>query len=328
MTMTMHEQGGSRTTFPALRRQLGGWMLCAAMSLTACDGVAPYDGTIWDNPLPHSAYRGPVPLHGTYHSSAMNVNVGYNVVLPPEYDSHPGARFPVVYVLHGAGGNENSFLLALGLNPPAIGYINFDQSGIIVVYPNGGRQSKYYDAVPASPMHGHEMVETTIFYELIPHIDDNFRTIPSREGRAIMGSSMGGLGALRLAFKRPDMFSSVRSWSAAVFPTAHQAFNAIPGVDVGRYMFNNDGNLYEKGNPYNLAKQNADRIKSLGLGIHLSIGGDDGLLPNNQALIDVLYNAGIPHDALEIFPGIGHEWRVVSLDSLQWAKKYLSYTIN
>ena len=103
-------------------RQLSGWMLGAAMSLTACDRVAPYDGTIWDNPLPNSAYPGPVPIHGAYYSSAMNVNVGYNVVLPPEYDSHPDARFPVVYVLHGAGVDENGFLLAIGLNPPAIGY--------------------------------------------------------------------------------------------------------------------------------------------------------------------------------------------------------------
>jgi S-formylglutathione hydrolase FrmB len=324
MTMTIHEQGDSRTTSPALRRQLSGWTLCAAMSLTACDGVAPYDGTIWDNPLPHSAYPGPVPIHGTYFSSAMNVNVGYNVVLPPEYGSHPGARFPVVYVLHGAGGDENDFLVAIG--GPVIGYINFDQSGIIVVYPNGGRQSKYYDAVPGSPMYGHEMVETTILYELIPHIDDNFRTIPSRQGRAIMGISMGGLGALRFAFKRPDMFSSVRSWSAAVFLTGHQAFNAIPGVDVGRYMFNNDGNLYEEGSPYNLAKQNADWIKSLGLGIHMGIGGGDGFLPTNRALIDVLDSVGIPHDALEIFPGLGHESGVVSLDSLQWAKQYFLYT--
>jgi len=252
----------------------------------------------------------------------MNVNVGYNVVLPPEYDSHPNARFPVVYVLHGAGGNENSFLLAIGLNPPASGYINFDQSGIIVVYPNGGRQSKYYDAAPGSPMYGHEMVETTILYGLIFHVDGKFRTIPSREGRAIMGGSMGGLGALRLAFKRPDMFSSTRSWSAAIFPTADQAFKAIPGVDVGRYMFNSDGTLYEKGNPYNLAVQNAGSIKGFGLAIHMDIGEDDRLLPNNKSLVDVLDSVGISHDALKIFPGLGHEWGVVSLDSLQWAKQY------
>jgi len=217
-------------------------------------------------------------------------------------------------------------LMRIGLNPPAIGYINFDQSGIIVVYPNGGRQSKYYDAVPGSPMYGHEMVETTILYELIPHVDGKFRTIASRKGRAIMGGSMGGLGALRLAFKRPDMFSSTRSWSAAIFPTADRAFNAIRGVDVGRYIFNNDGTLYEMGNPYNLAKQKADSIKSFGLGIHMDIGGDDRLLPNNRALIDTLDSVGIPHDALKIFPGLGHEWGVVSLDSLQWAKQYFSST--
>jgi S-formylglutathione hydrolase FrmB len=289
-----------------------------AISLTACNRV-PYDGTVWDNPLP--SHPGPIAIHGTYHSSAMNVNVGYNVVLPAEYDSHPDARFPVVYLLHGAGGDENAFLFALGSN-------NFDQSGIIAVYPNGGRQSKYYDAAPGSRMYGHEMVETTILYELIPHVDRNFRTIPAREGRAIMGVSMGGLGALRFAFKRPDMFSSVRSWSAAIFPTADQAFNApgnAPGVDVGRYMFNNDASLYEKGNPYNLAKQNADWIKGLGLGIHMDIGGDDPLLPNNRALTDVLDSVGIAHDTLQIFPSLGHEFRVVSLDSLQWTKQYFSH---
>jgi hypothetical protein len=140
-------------------------LLVVAISLTACERV-PYDGTVWDNPLPDSSYPGPVPIHGTYHSSPMNLNVGYNVVLPPEYDSYPEARFPVVYVLHGGGGDENTFLIAnVGLNPPALGYINFDQSGIIVVYPNGGRQSKNYDAAPGSPMYGHEMVETTILYE-------------------------------------------------------------------------------------------------------------------------------------------------------------------
>jgi hypothetical protein len=101
--MTLREQGGSRAISPALRKQLSASMLSAAMCLTACDGVSPYDGTIWDNPLPDSAYPGPVPIHATYYSSAMNVNVGYNVVLPPEYHSHPNARFPVVYVLHGAG---------------------------------------------------------------------------------------------------------------------------------------------------------------------------------------------------------------------------------
>jgi hypothetical protein len=78
-------------------RLFAGWMLSAAMR--ACGYVAPYDATIWDNPIPDNAYPGPVPIHGAYYSSAMNVNVGYNVVLPPEYDLHPNARFPVVFCM-------------------------------------------------------------------------------------------------------------------------------------------------------------------------------------------------------------------------------------
>jgi hypothetical protein len=53
-----------------------------------------WDGTIWNNPLPDDAYPGPVPIHGTYYSQSMNVNVGYNVLLPPEYDG--STRFPVI----------------------------------------------------------------------------------------------------------------------------------------------------------------------------------------------------------------------------------------
>src|SRR5262245_52971236 len=159
--------------------------LIAAMILSACSKPL-WDGTIWNNPLPDYAYPGPVPIHGTYYSQSMNVNVGYNVLLPPEYDG--STRFPVIYVFGGLNSDENTYLVGgieAGFNP--------DRSGIIIVYGNGGRDSKYYDAAPGSPMYGHEMAETTITQELIPAIDHTFRTIQSREGRAIMGGSGGGL---------------------------------------------------------------------------------------------------------------------------------------
>jgi S-formylglutathione hydrolase FrmB len=202
----------------------------------------------------------------------------------------------------GGGSDENAYLVGgiqAGFNP--------DRSGIIIVYGNGGRDSKYYDAAPGSPMDGHEMAETTITQELIPAIDHTFRTIQSREGRAIMGLSGGGLASLRLAFKYPELFVAIRPTAAAIFPTAAEAFNAL-GDNVGYWMFNNDASYYEAGTPYTLAVQNADRIKSLGLGIHMQIGGDDGLLDNNQRLIQVLDSVGIPHEDLVIVPGVGHDW--------------------
>jgi endo-1,4-beta-xylanase len=56
---------------------------------------------------------------------------------------------------------------------------------------------------------GQWMAETTVIEELVPHIDATYRTIANRDGRAIQGMSMGGFGALKLAFKYPDLFSSV-----------------------------------------------------------------------------------------------------------------------
>ena len=172
-------------------------------------------------------------------------------------------------------------------------------------------------------MDGHEMAETTITQELIPAIDHTFRTIQSREGRAIMGLSGGGLASLRLAFKYPELFVAIRPTAAAIFPTAAEAFNAL-GDNVGYWMFNNNASYYEAGTLYTLAVQNADRIKSLGLGIHMQIGGDDGLLDNNQRLIQVLDSVGIPHEDLVIVPGVGHDWPAWGTDPYQWAKRYLS----
>jgi hypothetical protein len=88
----------------------------------------------------------------------MNVNVGYNVLLPPEYDG--STRFPVIYMFGGGGSDENTYLVSgveAGFNP--------DRSGFIIVYGNGSRDGKYYDAAPGSPLDGHQMVETTIILD-------------------------------------------------------------------------------------------------------------------------------------------------------------------
>ena len=56
----------------------------------------------------------------------------------------------------------------------------------------------------------------------------------------------------------------------------------------------------------------------------MQIGGDDGLLDNNQRLIQVLDSVGIPHEDLVIVPGVGHDWAAWGTDPYQWAKRYLS----
>ena len=160
---------------------------------------------VWSNP--HAA----LPKGVTHHqleSASMDRTVGFSVYLPDNYESS-ATRFPVVYFLHGHGGNENS-------DGPSFAKIvhRLAQAGevpaAICVFPNGG-VSGYRDH-PDDKI----MVETMITQELIPLVDDTFRTLPRRESRVIAGYSMGGAGALRLALLYPERFSAAASWAAAI----------------------------------------------------------------------------------------------------------------
>ena len=112
----------------------------------------------------------------------------------------------MLYWCHGMLGNENSEVSAP---------LDWSQE-LIWILPNGGRNTKYMDAVPGANMYGVEMVETTIIYELIPHVEANYRKIANRNGRAICGISMGGGGCLRLAAKYPELFKVAYSVCAAI----------------------------------------------------------------------------------------------------------------
>jgi enterochelin esterase-like enzyme len=154
--------------------------------------------------------KGPGLEHGSFRSQSMEFEVGYSVYLPDGYAQGKG-RYPVIYFLHGAGGNENSDaggfsglvrrLTAARKMTPAI-----------CVFPNGG-MSGYQDR-PAAKVMG----ETLLIKELIPLIDRTYRTQTNREGRVLAGFSMGGGGAVRLSLKYPDLFSAAAAWAGALQP--------------------------------------------------------------------------------------------------------------
>ena len=191
---------------------------------------------------------------------------------------------------------------------------------MLMVWLNAGRNSKYMDAAPGSPMYGVVMAETTIIHELIPHIDATYRTVASKEGRAIQGGSMGGMGSLRLAFKYPQLFSSVFAFNPAVDDNASNVMENEP--ELMSAMFNSDPNLWEQNTVFTLANNNAANIR--GLPIHTVIGSLDGLLPYNQDLFATLDRLGIPHDPLEIISGADHSNLVLPnrIENLQFAAKY------
>jgi S-formylglutathione hydrolase FrmB len=135
------------------------------------------------------------------------------VWLPPSYASAPARRYPVIYWLAGYAGT-GEMLFSGNAWQPGLGerldrLVGSGEMGeAIVVAPDcftrwGGAQ--YLD----SPAIGN--YETHLVREVIPAIDNRFRTVATRASRAVGGKSSGGFGALVLAMRHPDLFAAVAS---------------------------------------------------------------------------------------------------------------------
>ena len=138
------------------------------------------------------------------YSPSMKKNIKVVVVLPDSYDS--GKSYPVFYLLHGYSGNYKNWT-----DYPSTGALA-DLHQFIIVCPDGGFSSWYFD----SPIDSTRKYETFISKELIKWVDENYRTIAERGGRAISGLSMGGHGGLFLGFRHQDVFGACGSMSGGV----------------------------------------------------------------------------------------------------------------
>ena len=135
------------------------------------------------------------------------------VYLPPSYASDQNRRFPVVYLLHGYGGREDTFTTRLASLQESGDRLAIAQgfSSAIVVTPSAytlHKGSMYSN----SPTTGDW--ERFIAEDLVAYMDKNYRTLPSRLSRGLAGHSMGGYGALRIGMKRPDVFGALYIMSA------------------------------------------------------------------------------------------------------------------
>jgi S-formylglutathione hydrolase FrmB len=128
------------------------------------------------------------------------------VIITP--DNYAGVKeLPVVYLLHGYSGNYADWITkAPGFEKAA------DLYQMMIVCPDGGYGSWYWD----SPLDSSYRYETYVAKELVGWIDTKYKTIKDPRGRAITGLSMGGHGALYLAFKHQDVFGAAGSMSGGV----------------------------------------------------------------------------------------------------------------
>src|ERR1019366_97570 len=128
--------------------------------------------------------------------------------------------------------------------------------------------------------------------------------VATKGGRAVQGMSGGGLGALRYAFKFPNMFSSVWAFAPACDDNASNVAANEPRM-LSKY-FNGSVDAFCANEPQNEAQANPSGIN--GLPIHVTVGGSDPLLSTEQDLDSLLTSLGITHDPLEIVPNIGHDF--------------------
>lgn len=144
------------------------------------------------------------------------------VYTPPEYDKSFKKKYPVLYLLHGAGENERGWSLQ--------GHMSFIMDNLIaekkavpmiVVMDNGYATAK--DAIASSGFSMKEMTKTAetleqvYIKEIIPNIDISYRTIPKKESRAMAGLSMGGLQTMLIGMNHLETFSYFGFFSGAIF---------------------------------------------------------------------------------------------------------------
>ena len=146
------------------------------------------------------------PVINSVYSNAMHQAFKCVVIKPNNYKKNKAA-FPVVYLLHGYDGWYSNWIIRV---PELTNWA--DEFNQIIVCPDGGKSSWYFD----SPVDSTMKYETYIGIEVPAWIDAHYNTIKDRKGRAITGLSMGGHGALFLAFRHAGLFGACGSISGGV----------------------------------------------------------------------------------------------------------------
>ena len=210
-------------------------------------------------------------------SSSMNKNIKNLVITPDSYTTTK--KYPVIYLLHGYSDQFNSWL---SIKPDLSQWANTTDA--IIVCPDGNN-SWYWD----SPKNTTVRYETYITRELIPYIDGHYNTIDRKQGRAISGYSMGGHGALWLAFRHQDIFGACGSSSGGVdirpFPDNWE-MNKL----LGRYDENPE--IWENHTVIN----QLPRIRPASLAIVIDCGTEDFMYKMNEELHRQLTYRNIGHD--------------------------------
>ncbi len=235
----------------------------------------------------------------TLPSKILSHAVPYCVVLPPSFDADNTRHFSILYFLHGLGDNEQFFVHSGAWNLTEDMREKGELKDFLVATPDGG-ESFYINSKD-----GKDRYEDFLLQEFFPFIERHYRAAPGRSHRAIAGISMGGYGALHLAFRHPQLFVSVSAHSAALIEKLPAFLGPVPNSPRSRVLgavFGSppDQAFWEHNSPIALART-ADLA---GLKIYFDCGDQDdfGFEAGASALDKILGYRHIPHE-FHIYPG-------------------------
>jgi S-formylglutathione hydrolase FrmB len=234
-----------------------------------------------------------------FHSALVGKTLPYNVVLPRDYRVSRTTRYPVLYLLHGVAGHFSDWTTRTNVADYAAQY------RMIVVMPEGN-DGWYTDSATVAT----DKYETYIVKELIPDVQQRYRTIESRYGRGIAGLSMGGYGALKFGLKFPGTFAFAGSLSGALaaptwteddlksMKSIYDSLVSVFGPKDSESRRTND--IFEI-----VRRIPQPRVAALPY-FYLDCGTEDFFFPQNPQFAALLREKKIPHEYRQL-PG-DHGW--------------------
>lgn len=287
----------------------------------------------------------------TVWSQSLGTTKRLLVYLPPSYARDTARRFPVAFYLHGLGGNEDNWLLQARIDRVADSLFARGAGEAIVIMPDG--DDSWYSTwatLPAAAACAADTVrkepaasycvpwphyDDYIARDLVAHVDSNYRTLHSPAHRGIAGLSMGGYGAVTLALRYPDVFSSAASHSGVLAPAllgprpfreparwaqTPAELREAAGARYGwfAHIFGRDTIGWYARDPSRLV----GRLVSAGTPVpelFVDVGVSDVFVDQNRAFAATLRGFGLSYVYTE-HPG-GHDWtywRTHLPESLHW----------
>jgi enterochelin esterase-like enzyme len=231
------------------------------------------------------------------------------VYTPPDYDTGRDARYPVLYLQHGAGEDERGWGLQGRLNPIMDNLIAEKKAKpMIIVMEKGYAQKPGETPAAISGAQARDFrrmfgtLEEVFIRDLIPMIDATYRTIPDRDHRAMAGLSMGGMQTFVITLNNLDRFAYIGGFSGAGGGFGSSTFDvkgSYNGVMADPQAFNS-------------------KVKLLWLGVGTAEG--DRFVSGIKGYRDALEKAGIRTVFYES-PGTAHEWQTWRRDLVEFAPR-------